>query len=342
MGRLRGERGAGTAEYVAVLALAALIVTAVAETGIGQAVGSSAVTAVCRIFGQECAGLPVATAGGPAGDDDGDGMSNADEVRLGTSPVSFDASFPTLPPPPPPPPDSGSGPFDSEDASPADHAREALADAATDAADVWGFTDAARHLRHYLDASGETLQIDVERLVEDEDQVRDAVTGALAHHLRQLQRQAQERYSGERLVIPFATEWRDTYTAPNTNWFFAMGGFSYAYTGTLVIEPSTVPGGRPTAHVEYRMHVLDYYNWDKGKSVTIGGVTVTDEQLQELHRAGLAREFTIEGISGTVALDVPLDQLGTAPAPAVPDGDDREGDRDDPGRDRGGRADGRG
>lgn len=48
--------------------------------------------------------------------------------------------------------------------------------------------------------------------------------------------------------------------------------------------------------LEYR----DQYNWDGGKRTTIDlpgpfDPTITDQQLAELHRAGLAKEFLLHG-----------------------------------------------
>lgn len=41
----------------------------------------------------------------------------------------------------------------------------------------------------------------------------------------------------------------------------------------------------------------DQYNWDGTKSTQIGPLTVTDEQLARLHRAGIAQEYTLTGES---------------------------------------------
>ena len=43
--------------------------------------------------------------------------------------------------------------------------------------------------------------------------------------------------------------------------------------------------------------MADRYNWDGDKSTQIFGMTVTDAQLQELHRAGLAQEYYLAGQS---------------------------------------------
>ena len=54
----------------------------------------------------------------------------------------------------------------------------------------------------------------------------------------------------------------------------------------------------------------DYYNWDTGKSVDIGPLHIEDPEMQELHRAGLAQEYEIEGTSPTRTVEVPLSELG--------------------------------
>ncbi len=78
----------------------------------------------------------------------------------------------------------------------------------------------------------------------------------------------------------------------NANWFFAIGGYSTWGRGTTVVSEGS--GGRQyDLDFEYRFY--DRYNWDAGKSVTIGGITVTDAFMGEFHREGMAREFDCNG-----------------------------------------------
>jgi hypothetical protein len=105
----------------------------------------------------------------------------------------------------------------------------------------------------------------------------------------------------------------------------------YAVTGVATVHPPDVPGGQPRVEVDYQAHVADRYNWDGGKSTQIGPLTVTDEQLAELHRAGVAQEFNMSGSTDTRHFS------GTVPTqgqqPDLPQGpDDRAGTRTDPGR----------
>jgi hypothetical protein len=47
--------------------------------------------------------------------------------------------------------------------------------------------------------------------------------------------------------------------------------------------------------VEFEYKFYDRYNWDRGKAVTILGVTVTDQFMGTFHRMGLAQQFDMRG-----------------------------------------------
>ena len=101
------------------------------------------------------------------------------------------------------------------------------------------------------------------------------------------------------------------------------------------VSPPATPGGEPQIRVDHQLHIFDRYNWDKGKAVGLGPIEVTDEQLQELHRAGLAREYEIHGSSSSVSSSRDLPHPGEAAGGDPPQAGEREGGRADPGRDRG-------
>ncbi|MBE7451440.1 MAG: hypothetical protein HS111_21840 [Kofleriaceae bacterium] len=83
--------------------------------------------------------------------------------------------------------------------------------------------------------------------------------------------------------------------------------------------------------------MFDRYNWDQGKSVTIAGITVRDEQLGRLHRVGLAREFDVEGSSTPHESSWTFTGAGAGATPEgqAPTGRDLAGGRADPTRERG-------
>jgi hypothetical protein len=76
------------------------------------------------------------------------------------------------------------------------------------------------------------------------------------------------------------------------------------------------------------------YNWDSGKSVTIGPVKIGDGVLGDLHKQGLAKNYEVHGTTGVESATVGLHEKVTVPPPSAPAGD-RDGNRSDPGRDRG-------
>ena len=61
--------------------------------------------------------------------------------------------------------------------------------------------------------------------------------------------------------------------------------------------PPTDGNSEWTYSYDYRAHTADRYNWDGDKSTEIFGMTITDKELQELHRAGLAQEYDMSGES---------------------------------------------
>lgn len=135
------------------------------------------------------------------------------------------------------------------------------------------------------------------------------------------------------MPVQFETGWKGHYIGPDDSkdWFYAMGGVQYAVSGVAVVHPPEHPGGQPRIELDYQAHVFDRYNWDGQKATEIGPITVSDEQLADLHRAGVAQEYNISGSTGTKHVD------GVVPAPGqLPDlpgpSDDRTGTRTDPGR----------
>lgn len=139
----------------------------------------------------------------------------------------------------------------------------------------------------------------------------------------------------DRIAQDAAASWQGHYLTEqeNPNWFYAMGGIQYSTTGVVTVHPPEHPGGQPRVEVDYQTHVWDRYNWDGGKAVTIGPITIEDESLAEMHRAGVAQEYDIVGTSDTYHYSGPAPAQGQQPdLPNAPD--DRGGGRDDPGRPR--------
>jgi hypothetical protein len=279
-------------------------------------------------------------------DVDGDEISRLSVVGLAVDQQVYGDYNPAnlrLPPgmiPPPPPQlyiDRGAaGEFDQDPwySTLDDKATEEKWRTIADIAEATGNTDAARHMRHYLDGTGEDLPLDVDRVLRDEPFLRSRVDGTIA---AEIDRVVQSGDYGR--PIPIATDWTG-HRCASENWHRAIGGVTYAVTGVVTVDPPAAPGGQPRVDVNYQVHLYDRYNWDEGDDPATPDVEppkgvmfpepvgfVEDRQMAELQRAGLAREYDIRGTSNTYSYQGAPPEAGPLPDP--PDG--RSG-RDDPGR----------
>ncbi len=241
-----------------------------------------------------------------------------------------------LPYPSHPTPDPGSGPFDSIKPALADYAFENLLLAG---ALQWELVqdrpDAARNMRHYLEGSGEPLEVDVNQLLQDEFAFQLASEHSRQEFLQGVESRILAGYRGKPMAFGEVSPWRAAPYSQTENSYYAMGGFSYAYSAEVNVTPPLTPGESPTVAVSYQMHVWDYYNWDKGKFVTIPRPTlpgsdepisipipaeyeahiselgdawvVQDTALARLHLTGLAQEYEITGVTETSTLYYTLD-----------------------------------
>jgi hypothetical protein len=232
----------------------------------------------------------------------------------------------------------GSGAHGAVDPTMADYANAQVWWNVASGADAMGMTNAARHMRHYLGNTGAKLNINPELSIRDSKE-----GGRILHEaLLQSKREAIEMLDG----CDTSQAWDfDGFGGreggyfereDSPDWYFAVGGFTGRWKNHYHFEPdSEAPGtGHVTTDVE--LELFDRYNWDQGKSVTIAGVTVTDERLGQLHKAGIAQEYEVSGkISRTI--DFPFRGLGKSGAYEAGDAEDtlagdNEGGRVDPTR----------
>jgi hypothetical protein len=178
------------------------------------------------------------------------------------------------------------------------------------------------------------LEVDLGKLLKDEPAFQLQSQGSLQTFLNGLESQIQGEYHGQPLSFQVTSPWMPAPYATSKNWYYAMGGYSYAYSAEVNVTPPITPGGSPTVEVQYQMQVWDYYNWDKGKSVTIPRPTlpgtdipisvpipeeyqphitevgdswhVKDTALARLHLTGLAQEYEITGQTEVISLNYTL------------------------------------
>ncbi len=325
------DRGAATLEFVAAIAVACLIIIGVVLVLPGAKVGAIAGSAVCSI--KTWTHCPIETAGEvttgttPPGDNgdrrDQEGQTRDDRRGRGEDKSPDDPTVPgpestgdslgnpvpgtTAPEPDPPawePVDEGAGDYDSQRAWPWDHAKKVLVEAAANAlSGKW--PDASRNLSHYLGNTGEPLEQDINRLLDDVPEFKTKIDQVNTSLGEDAVARAQAMGADGPVTFPVSTDWQGFYVTPemSQNWFYAMGGVSYNLTGQVTAYPPTSPGGPWRYQASTRVNVFDQYNWDGEKSTNIGPFEVTDEELARLHRQGLAQEYRNQGRSDTTTTE---------------------------------------
>ncbi|WP_125776040.1 hypothetical protein [Antribacter gilvus] len=198
------------------------------------------------------------------------------------------------------PPDGGSGEHGSEDDGFWDRRKEDAIELAANAAGV-GWSDASRNLLHFLDNSGQDLTQPVDTMLKDLPGFEDKVTAREEQLGADAIRRAQASGATGPVTFPVNTAWDGYYAgqSQSANWYYATGGFSYNLNGQVTVYPPDTPGGEWRYETETAVNSRDRYNWDGGKGVNIGPLSVSDAELQELHRKGLAQEYNLVGRSST-------------------------------------------
>jgi hypothetical protein len=237
-------------------------------------------------------------------------------------------------PPPDPPTDPGAGDHGSDPwyTTVDDRIMKALANDAATFADAIGWTHAAAHLRHYLDNSGADLTVSPDQIGRDVPSFQGKVDQTMAAEMRRITAEAQASGTYGQ-PVQFSSGWRGHYIGPeqSKDWYYAMGGVQYSVTGVATVHPPDHPGGQSRVEMDYKTHVFDRYNWDGGKQTQIGPFTITDDEMAEMHRAGVAQEFNMSGSSDTKHYTGVVPLSGQQPdLPEPPD--NRDGTRTDPTR----------
>ena len=157
-----------------------------------------------------------------------------------------------------------------------------------DIADVRGYDNAARHMRHYLNNSGSVLTIDYSQLINDvpyAQETRDYEINLAIDYIEGLPQ--TKKWSNYPISSHSSTE-GETPKEESKDWYYAVN--SYETWGKALVSRDCD---------KYKMKILlkfeDKYNWDVGKSAKILGITVSDISLGVLHRVGIAQEYIIKG-----------------------------------------------
>lgn len=148
--------------------------------------------------------------------------------------------------------------------------------------------DAAAHLIHYFGNRGSTYTIDLEGMVREVGSARTVFENEVAE-AREL---VETLPPGRHDIASRQTQDGYNLQEENRNWYFAIGGYQAWGSGSAVV---TDAGSERHFELDFEYRFHDRYNWDNGKSVTIAGITITDQFMGEFHRQGLAQEFDCVG-----------------------------------------------
>ena len=243
-----------------------------------------------------------ARGGGDDSESPGDGEGGTPGGTAATSGLG-DPVEGTTPPdiPDPPewtPPDAGAGEHGSESAGVGDHATKFAAEAAANGL-AWTWPDASRNLLHFLGNTGDPLEQDVDSMLAASQTFREEVDAQRSRVIASAIEQAEGVGSTGPVTFPVSTPWRGAHISDYQHGFYALGGISFNQTGYVTVTPPAEAGGSWTYVWSTEVNIRDRYNWDGGKSTNILGMEITDEQLAELQRKGLAREYTAVGTSSS-------------------------------------------
>jgi hypothetical protein len=233
-----------------------------------------------------------------------DGVAGKETVaRLDA--LLYKASAPPPPPPPAPPPpvsdtymlgasdpplrhDPGAGPWNSRPKELAYIAAKVEILKNMPYAAIAVGDDAAKHLYHYFGSTGLDYIIDLEGMVDEVPSAKTVYTDEIA----QMQEFVEQLGVGSYQVTSRRLDYGYNEQAENRNWFCAIGGYSVWGKGNVKAQEAS---GVRIYDVDFEYKFYDRYNWDAGKSIKLGGITITDKFLGEFHRQGLAKEFNCYG-----------------------------------------------
>jgi peptidoglycan hydrolase-like protein with peptidoglycan-binding domain len=153
---------------------------------------------------------------------------------------------------------------------------------------VYPGPNATRHMNHYFGNSGANYTIDLEDMIRSTDRAKKM----MVLEWRQAQRFIQQLPVGTHHFTSKHAESSYNYKGETSDWFFAIGGYSFWGKGTATVS---MQGAQKKYDVVFEYNFFDRYNWDGGKKVDIAGIEITDEFMGEFHRQGLAKEFDCYG-----------------------------------------------
>ena len=153
-------------------------------------------------------------------------------------------------------------------------------------ANALGYYDASKNMRHFLDNTGSDLTINYSGLISkvpNAQNARDMEINEALKYAESVNDMATFTISSHAASSGYCRK------LESENWYYAVGGYSTWGKAKVVAHDKC------KYEMTFDLKFFDKYNWDVGKSVTIFGIRVPDIALGELHQAGIAQEYLMNG-----------------------------------------------
>lgn len=259
--------------------------------------GSSIPTVAAATTSNSPIAFAVPTTTESSGGDDATAVEPFPDQGLG--PIG-PQSCPVWTPARPLPHDPGAGEYDSVPWTPADWLNWYKTMLSAVGAIFVNWPNAASNLIHYLEGSGEDVSLPVSTMIESSEKFRATIETHWNQIVDSAITSASESMTTGPVTFPVRSEWFGFSFDPtlDRDWYLAVGSVNYCMVGDITVWPPSPTKPNWSFFLNYQILVDDRYNWDTGKATPIGPLSITDEQLGALHRAGFAQEFDMHGSSG--------------------------------------------
>lgn len=172
--------------------------------------------------------------------------------------------------------------------------------------------NAADYFEHFLDGSGEDIDLDMDVFLEDLPEFQEEVERRQEEIIEEALAEAADRDIDGPITFPINTPMEgwgyppddidgDSFAYDDPDWANAIGSFHYGLEGEITVYPPETPGGDPTYSLDTTVNMEKWYDWDREETDPVfsdwkrnlAGYSQAD--IAELHQYGMAQEFWIRG-----------------------------------------------
>ncbi|MBB4932244.1 hypothetical protein F4561_003064 [Lipingzhangella halophila] len=172
---------------------------------------------------------------------------------------------------------------------------------------------AAAMFEHFLDGSGEDVNLPMDSFLEDVPEFEEEIEERQDRIISDALDEAEQRDIDRPMTFPISTEkapWGyppgeengTEFVYDDVDWNNAVGSFHYWLEGEITVYPPDEEGGDPSYELDTSVNMEKWYDWERDNDdpvfeddwkENIAGYSQSD--LAELHQYGMAQEFWIRG-----------------------------------------------